>query len=104
MCVCVFIALHCFHIILIAYCCLTCLSVCQGDSSSFSTPSSLFRPSSSLHKLSTSERRRGRPPGSLSIPRSSKLLKGKSKKKKKRWNVDGSDSDSDDCTGDPDWS
>lgn len=81
------------------------LSVWQSETGSgFSTPSSLFRPLSSLHKLSTSERRRGRPPGSLSIPRSSKLLKGKQKKKKKRWNVDGSESDSDDCTGDPDWS
>jgi len=80
------------------------LSACQSEGSGFSTPSSLFRPSSSLHKLSTSERRRGRPPGALSISRSSKMLKAKPKKKKKRWNVEGSDSDSDDCTGDPDWS
>jgi len=84
--------------------CVCVLCVYQSEGGSFSTPSSLFRPSSSLHKLSTSERRRGRPPGSLSISRSSKMLKGKPKKKKKRWNVDGSGSDSDDCTGDPDWS
>jgi cohesin loading factor subunit SCC2 len=60
----------------------------------------------SLHKLSSSEKRRGRPPGSSSTSASSRPKPPKPpkhKRKKKRYNVSDSEADSDDGDSDPDW-
>lgn len=75
---------------------------CQGLIGQTSSSSSAVRGNrfkSTLQKLS-SEKRRGRPPGSASRTKS---LKPKHKKKKRRYNPSDSEADSDDGDSDPDW-
>lgn len=55
---------------------------------------------STLQQKLSSEKRRGRPPGSTSRTKS---LKPKHKKKKRRYNPSDSEADSDDGDSDPDW-